>query len=111
MVPDDLTRREFVGVTAAGVTLAGMGAETLEAAPASAATVHCLLIINGQQHDVDIDPRVTLLDSFTCLEQRKAAITASAAPARYFQCGFCTSGQTCSAVAMLEEWKAGMPSA
>ena len=28
-----------------------------------------------------------------------------------FQCGFCTSGQICSAVAMLEEAKAGMPSA
>jgi xanthine dehydrogenase YagT iron-sulfur-binding subunit len=28
-----------------------------------------------------------------------------------FQCGFCTSGQICSAVAMLQEWKSGMPSA
>jgi xanthine dehydrogenase YagT iron-sulfur-binding subunit len=28
-----------------------------------------------------------------------------------FQCGFCTSGQICSAVAMLKETKAGMPSA
>jgi xanthine dehydrogenase YagT iron-sulfur-binding subunit len=28
-----------------------------------------------------------------------------------FQCGFCTSGQICSAVAMLEEARAGMPSA
>jgi xanthine dehydrogenase YagT iron-sulfur-binding subunit len=28
-----------------------------------------------------------------------------------FQCGFCTSGQICSAVAMLDEWKRGMPSA
>jgi len=27
-----------------------------------------------------------------------------------FQCGFCTAGQICSAVAMLEEWKSGMPS-
>jgi xanthine dehydrogenase YagT iron-sulfur-binding subunit len=27
-----------------------------------------------------------------------------------FQCGFCTPGQICSAVAMLEEVKAGMPS-
>jgi xanthine dehydrogenase YagT iron-sulfur-binding subunit len=27
-----------------------------------------------------------------------------------FQCGFCTSGQICSAVAMLDEWRAGMPS-
>lgn len=28
-----------------------------------------------------------------------------------FQCGFCTSGQICSAIAMLEEAKAGVPSA
>ncbi len=28
-----------------------------------------------------------------------------------FQCGFCTSGQICSAVAMLDEARAGMPSA
>jgi xanthine dehydrogenase YagT iron-sulfur-binding subunit len=28
-----------------------------------------------------------------------------------FQCGFCTSGQICSAVAMLEEARNGMPSA
>jgi xanthine dehydrogenase YagT iron-sulfur-binding subunit len=27
-----------------------------------------------------------------------------------FQCGFCTPGQICSAVAMLEEVKAGIPS-
>jgi xanthine dehydrogenase YagT iron-sulfur-binding subunit len=27
-----------------------------------------------------------------------------------FQCGFCTAGQICSAVAMIEEWKSGMPS-
>lgn len=27
-----------------------------------------------------------------------------------YQCGFCTPGQICSAVAMLDEVKAGMPS-
>jgi len=28
-----------------------------------------------------------------------------------FQCGYCTSGQICSAVGMIEEFKAGVPSA
>jgi xanthine dehydrogenase YagT iron-sulfur-binding subunit len=28
-----------------------------------------------------------------------------------FQCGYCTSGQICSAVALLDEWRAGMASA
>ena len=28
-----------------------------------------------------------------------------------FQCGYCTPGQICSAVAMLAEWKEGVPSA
>ena len=28
-----------------------------------------------------------------------------------FQCGYCTPGQICSAVAMLAEWRSGMPSA
>src|SRR6187549_2698121 len=28
-----------------------------------------------------------------------------------FQCGYCTPGQICSAIAMLSEWKAGAPSA
>jgi xanthine dehydrogenase YagT iron-sulfur-binding subunit len=28
-----------------------------------------------------------------------------------FQCGYCTSGQICSAIAMLDEYAAGMPSA
>jgi len=27
-----------------------------------------------------------------------------------YQCGYCTSGQICSAVAMLKEWRDGMPS-
>lgn len=158
---DHLTRRKFVGVTAAGVTLAGLNAGTLEAAPSAGSTVHCSLNINGQVHNVDIDPRVTLLDLLReqlhmpgthkgCDHGQCGACTVISNGRRInsclalaftedghkittieglasgndlhpmqtafierdgFQCGFCTSGQICSAVAMLDEWKAGMPSA
>jgi xanthine dehydrogenase YagT iron-sulfur-binding subunit len=155
---DDLTRREFVGVTAG--TLAGA---VLEAAPsdAPAVTAHCSLTVNGEKHDVDCDPRVTLLDLLrealhlagtkkgcdhgqcgactvlvngvrvnSCLSLAVAqdgstvttieglATQAGLHPLQAafierdaFQCGFCTSGQICSGVGMLKEWRGGMPSA
>ena len=30
---------------------------------------------------------------------------------RYFQCGYCTPGQICSAVGMISEFQSGLPSA
>jgi xanthine dehydrogenase YagT iron-sulfur-binding subunit len=146
-------------VTAAAVTLAGT---TLEAAPAPQppGMVHYSLTINGQRHDLDLDPRVTLLDllrerlhmtgtkkgcdhgqcgactvlvdgvrvnscltlaiakdgsHITTIEGIAAGGNLHPMQAAFiehdgFQCGFCTSGQICSAVAMLDEWRAGRPS-
>jgi xanthine dehydrogenase YagT iron-sulfur-binding subunit len=157
---NDLTRREFVGVTAGA---AGLTASIAEAAAVngSAEGVPCSLTINGHRHDLRLEPRVTLLDLLrerlhltgskkgcdhgqcgactvlvdgarvlSCLTlaitQDHRAITTieglstgdvlhpiQAAFIEHdgFQCGFCTSGQICSAVAMLNEIRAGMPSA
>lgn len=156
---DDLTRREFVGVTAVAVTLSESVAEAASAGSQPGAQ-HYSLTINGQTHDFDLDPRVTLLDLLrerlhltgtkkgcdhgqceactvlvdgvrlnSCLTlavtqdgSRITTIEGMAAGGGLhpmqtafieddgFQCGFCTAGQICSAVAMLNEWRSGMPS-
>jgi xanthine dehydrogenase YagT iron-sulfur-binding subunit len=170
---EDITRREFVGVTAAasiagasiteatiGATISGTTAEPAYAA-APPDSIHCSLTINGEQHDLDLEPRITLLDLLRerlhltgtkkgCDHGQCGACTVMANGRRVnscltlavtqdggkittieglatggnphpmqaafierdgFQCGFCTSGQICSAVAMLNEWQSGMPSA
>ena len=158
--PSGVSRREFVGVTIAGSVA---GAIPLNAQPPDsvAAAVKCSLTINGQQHDVQVDPRVTLLDLLrenlhltgtkkgcdhgqcgactvlvndrrinACLSlavmhdgDRITTIEGLAQDGNLhpmqaafiehdgFQCGYCTPGQICSAVAMLSEAKAGAPSA
>jgi xanthine dehydrogenase YagT iron-sulfur-binding subunit len=130
------------------------------ASPAAAATTNVLLRVNGSEHQMMIDPRLTLLDVLrerlqltgtkkgcdqgqcgactvlvdgrritSCLTlavmQQGHDITTieglgtpanlhpmQAAFVKYdgYQCGFCTPGQICSAVAMLEEVRAGIPS-
>ena len=156
----DLTRRDFVGVSTGA---AGLCAGVLEAAPAKSGTdsITCSLTINGQRHDLHLEPRVTLLDLLrerlqltgskkgcdhgqcgactvlvdgvrviSCLtlavtqDGRKITTIEGLASGEElhpmqsafiehdgFQCGFCTSGQICSAVAMLQEVRGGMPSA
>jgi xanthine dehydrogenase YagT iron-sulfur-binding subunit len=168
------TRRDFLkALAAAGVTLpvaqlltgcrstaqdttaggAGGAAPAAQAVPVS-------LNVNGRQHRLELDPRVTLLDVLRekikltgtkkgCDQGQCGACTVIAGGRRIlscltlavmhegdsittieglgtleklhpmqaafvkhdgFQCGYCTPGQICSAVAMLDEIKAGIPS-
>jgi xanthine dehydrogenase YagT iron-sulfur-binding subunit len=163
------TRRRLLKASAAvcGAVAAGSPSPETEASsvaqaarPAAPATVNVLLRVNGTDHQVMVDPRITLLDALrerlqltgskkgcdqgqcgactvivdgrritSCLTlavmQEGHDITTieglgtprnfhrmQAAFVKHdsYQCGFCTPGQICSAVAMLEEVKAGIPS-
>jgi len=158
---EDITRREFVGVTTVAVSAVSISEVVLDPSEATAATLTYSLTINGQKHDIDGDPRVTLLDLLrerlhltgtkkgcdhgqcgactvlvngvrvnSCLtlavaQDGKAVTTieglatsAGLHPLQTafierdgFQCGFCTAGQICSAIGMLQEWRSGMASA
>ncbi len=155
-----VSRREFVGVAVASGVAAGLPAVAQSGEP-SPAPSSCTLTINGQEHQLQVDPRVTLLDLLrenlhmtgtkkgcdhgqcgactvlvnerrinSCLTlavmhdgDRITTIEGLAADGKLhpmqaaflehdgFQCGYCTPGQICSAVAMLQEAKAGAPSA
>lgn len=155
-----VSRREFVGATiASGV--ASVVPAAAEPGESAGAMVDCTLTINGQRHEFQLDPRVTLLDLLrerlhltgtkkgcdhgqcgactilvngrrvnSCLSLAVAhsgdEITTIEGLAQGghlhpmqaafiehdgFQCGYCTPGQICSAVALLDEVKAGAPSA
>jgi xanthine dehydrogenase YagT iron-sulfur-binding subunit len=154
-----LSRRTFVGTAVAGTvaTALPLGAQ----APVEAAhKVKCTLRINGEAHDFELDPRVTLLDlmrehlqltgtkkgcdhgqcgactllvngqrinsclslavmhdgdEITTIEGLSQAGELHPMQAAFvhndgLQCGYCTPGQICSAVALLSEVKAGAPS-
>lgn len=154
-----VSRREFVGATLAGGAASALPAEA-QPAESSGPLVKCTLTINGQQHELQVDSRVTLLDLLReelhltgtkkgCDHGQCGACTVLVNGVRMnscmtlavmrdgdqittieglaktgalhpmqaafiendgFQCGYCTPGQICSAVAMLQEVKAGAPS-
>jgi len=155
----ELTRRDFVGVGVAGGVIAVLPAAA-QTGQGPGGTVSFSLTINNQQHEFDLDPRLTVLDllrehlkltgtkkgcdhgqcgACTVLlngERRNACLMLAVMqsgkeittveglaqggqlhPAQQafiendgFQCGYCTPGQICSAVALIEEAKSGAPS-
>ncbi len=156
---DVLSRRDFVGVGVAGGVVAALPAEA-QTGQGAAGTVSFSLTINHEEHEFDIDPRVTVLDllrehlkltgtkkgcdhgqcgACTVLvngERRNACLMLAVMqsgkeittveglaqggqlhPVQQafiaqdgFQCGYCTPGQICSAVALIEEARNGAPS-
>jgi xanthine dehydrogenase YagT iron-sulfur-binding subunit len=152
MADKDLSRREFIGSAAAGsaVALPVLPAPADEPAPPTAPVT---LSVNGRDHKLTLDPRVTLLDAlrehlrltgtkkgcdhgqcgactvlidgrrvYSCLTLAAAAAGAKVTtieglaegerlhPLQQafithdgFQCGYCTSGQICSGVGLLNE--------
>jgi xanthine dehydrogenase YagT iron-sulfur-binding subunit len=158
-----VSRRELLGggAAAAAAATAPLNAHAAEgAASGQAALLPCAFEVNGQQQNLNLDPRTTLLDALrehlkltgakkgcdhgqcgacTVLvngERINACLTLAvqhagdkvttieglgqpgnlhpmqAAFVKHdgYQCGYCTPGQICSAVAVLDEIKRGVPS-
>jgi xanthine dehydrogenase YagT iron-sulfur-binding subunit len=151
------TRREFVSVTIGGTVVAVLPSEAM---PATQNTCAVAFKINGREHQLEVDPRTTVLDLLrdqlgltgtkkgcdhgqcgactvlldgerrnSCLmlavmQQGKEITTIEGIaqgdqlhPVQQcfikhdgFQCGYCTPGQICSAVALLHEVRSGAPS-
>jgi xanthine dehydrogenase YagT iron-sulfur-binding subunit len=156
---EDISRRTFVGSAVAGGVAATLPAGAQPARP-EAAKVKTTLRINGEAHQFELDPRVTVLDLLRehlhltgtkkgCDHGQCGACTVLVNGQRInsclslavmhdgdeittiegiangtqlhpmqaafvehdgLQCGYCTPGQICSAVALLNEVKAGAPS-
>jgi xanthine dehydrogenase YagT iron-sulfur-binding subunit len=149
---NDLSRRTFIGAALVSPVAIGEPVDDSQ-------TESCSLTINGVRHDLNIEPRVTLLDllrehlhlagtkkgcdhgqcgactvivngerivsclslaiandgaSITTIEGLATGDQLHPMQAAFlehdgFQCGFCTSGQICSAVAMLDEAHKAVP--
>ena len=150
---DDLSRREFIGSAIAAGGAVGLAMNPVRAGEAASPTIPVGLHVNGRDHRLSLDPRVTLLDAlreqlhltgtkkgcdhgqcgactvlidgrrvYSCLTLAVAAAGATVTTVEgladgdrlhpvqeafikhdAFQCGYCTSGQICSAVGLLSE--------
>ena len=150
---DDLSRREFIGSAIAAGGAVGLAMNPARADEAASPTIPISLHVNGRDHRLSLDPRVTLLDAlreqlhltgtkkgcdhgqcgactvlvdgrrvYSCLTLAVVAAGARVTTIEgladgdrlhpvqeafikhdAFQCGYCTSGQICSVVALLSE--------
>ena len=150
---EDLSRREFIGSAIAAGGAIGLAMNPVRADEAASPTIPISLHVNGRDHRLSLDPRVTLLDALreqlhitgtkkgcdhgqcgactVLIDGRRVysclTLAVVAAGARVttiegladgdrlhpvqeafikhdaFQCGYCTSGQICSAVGLLSE--------
>lgn len=160
-----MSRRGVIAGGATTVATAAIAPSGAMAAPKSAnaprpPVAKTALMVNGKQHEIELDTRTTLLDALrehlkltgtkkgcdhgqcgactvmvdgrrinSCLSlavmhdgEEITTIEGLGAPESLhpmqqafithdgYQCGYCTPGQICSAVAVLEEIEAGMPS-
>src|SRR5262249_62195117 len=82
-----MTRRAFVGtMTAGGVAVTATSTPGRAGGPLVETTSAVSLTINGQRHDLRLDPRVTLLD----LLREWAQLTGTKKGCDHGQCGACT---------------------
>ena len=150
---DDLSRREFIGSAIVAGGAISLAMNMVRADEAASPAVPMGLRVNGREHQVSLDPRVTLLDALrehlhltgskkgcdhgqcgactVLIDDRRVlscltlAVVAAGAKVTTiegladgdrlhpvqeafiehdaFQCGYCTSGQICSAVGLLNE--------
>jgi len=159
--PGNISRRTFVGIAVAGTAGLSSADEFRQDSVQTHKSAQLNIKINGQEHQLEIDSRTTLLDLLRenlhlvgtkkgCDHGQCGACTVLADGKRInsclslalmndgvevttiegladmnnlhpmqaafvehdgLQCGYCTPGQICSAVAMLDEVKQGAPSA
>ena len=86
MERESVSRREFVGTVIATGVAAGAPAAQAETPKDAGLEVSCKLTINGQEHDLELDPRVTVLD----LLRERLHLTGAKKGCDHGQCGACT---------------------
>ena len=83
---DDLSRREFIGSAIAAGGAIDLAMNPARADEAAAPTIPISLHVNGRDHRLSLDPRVTLLDAL----REQLHLTGTKKGCDHGQCGACT---------------------